>query len=209
MSGVWVTDVADVLRAAGVKVVEERYTEGPYAGRPWSAVGYQGQGYRELRGIMWHHDSSPVGDSPGALWWCMYGAFGYPPAAAAWVDRKGVWHIYASGLTNHAGVGSYPKLGLYDNGNMYLYGIETDHTEGEEWPEDQVSSLRLGTAALLKAWGLDSSGLIGHREYAPNRKTDPHGLDMGRERRRVRKLMQTSDQGKIKSMLDRWFSLMR
>lgn len=204
MAGVWLTDLADILRGAGIPVREMRYESGPYAHRPWSAVGYQGRGYTEFKGIMWHHDSSPVGDSggsqvnsdgqgvspTGALWWCMYGAFGYPPAAAIWVDRKGTWFVYASGMTNHAGQG-YSPLSGQDRGNEFFLGIETDHTDNEVWPDDQINSLRLGTAAIMAAYGLDPmQALEFHKSYAPGRKNDPAGLDLGQERKLVSRLVE-------------------
>lgn len=204
---VFLTDLADVLRAAGVKVKEMKYTQGPHAGKSWKYVGYNGMGYSDIPlGIVWHHDASPEGDSPGALDWMMYDGFGAAPAANAWVDRKGVWYLYCGGYSNHAGVGSWPKLGLVNNGNAKMFGIETDHTTGEAWPADQINSLRLGTAAILKHWGRPADNLIGHKEWAPGRKDDPDGLNMRSERRRVKKLM-NSDQSNIKKLLDRWFGL--
>ena len=204
---VFLTDLADVLRAAGVKVKEMKYTQGPHSGKSWKWVGYNGMGYSDIPlGIIWHHDASPEGDSPGALDWMMYDGFGYAPAANAWVDRKGVWYLYCAGYSNHAGVGAWPKLGLNNNGNAKMFGIETDHTTGEAWPADQINSLRLGTAAILKHWGRPADNLIGHKEYAPGRKDDPDGLDMRSERRRVGKLM-GADQSGIKALLAKWLKI--
>ena len=210
-------DAVRILRRAGVEVVPMRYETGPHAGKTWRDVGWQGRGYTDLRGILWHHDASPEGDSggckidakgfgvqpTGALWWCMYGAFGFPPAAAAWVDRRGVWYVYSALLTNHAGTGYWAGIGR-DNGNAHLFGIETDHRDGEEWPAAQIDSLRLGTAALMKAWGMDPRAyLLGHKEWAPGRKTDPDGLDMAVERRRVARLLDTVPAG-WRALLDKW-----
>ena len=210
-------DAVKILRRAGVTVVPMRYESGPYAGKTFRDVGWEGRPYTDLKGILWHHDASPEGDSggckidakgygvqpTGALWWCMYGAFDVPPAAAAWVDRRGVWYVYASLVTNHAGVGYWPSIGR-DNGNAHLYGIETDHRDGETWPDAQIDSLRLGTAALMSAWNLDPNvGLLGHKEWAPGRKSDPDGLDMAVERRRVTRLLATVPSG-WRTLLDKW-----
>ena len=128
------------------------------------------------------------------------------PCAAIWVDRYGKWWIYASGLTNHAGLGS-SALAPNNSGNQYYLGIETDHNTGEKWTKEQISSLRKGTAALMKHYGLDpKEALEFHRTYAPGRKNDPDGLSLKTERRRVGKLMK-SDQNGIKALLDRWFSI--
>jgi hypothetical protein len=128
------------------------------------------------------------------------------PCAAIWVDRYGKWFVYAAGLTNHAGVGS-SALAPNSTGNQFYLGIETDHNTGEKWTKEQVSSLRKGTAALMKHYGLDpKAALEFHKSYAPGRKNDPDGLDLRTERRRVARLMK-SDQTGIKSLLDRWFNL--
>ena len=202
-TGVWLKDLVKVLRKAGVPVEGMTYTRGRYAGKSWKQVGWNGIGLNELRGIMWHHDASPANQpSPGALDWCMYSELA--PCASIWVDMKGKWHVYAAGLANHAGVGS-SALAPNSTGNQFYLGIETDHTDGERWPKEQVSSLRKGTAALMKHYGLDPrQALEFHKSYAPGRKSDPDGLDLRTERRRVARLMK-SDQTGIKGLLDRWF----
>lgn len=206
MSGVWLTDLVKILKEAGVDAQGMKYERGPYAGRSWKYVGFGGQGYSAFKGVMWHHDASPQGDSPGALDWCMY--MDIAPAAAIWVDRYGKWWVYAAGKTNHAGLG-YSPLSGQDNGNAVYLGIETDHTTGEKWPEAQISSLRKGTAAIMKAYGLDPNvALEFHKTYAPGRKDDPDGLDLKAERRRVAKLVATPSTG-WKALLDKWFSLLR
>lgn len=202
-NGVWLKDLVKVLRQGGVEVEGMTYKRGRYAGKNWKQVGWNGLGYRELRGIMWHHDASPAGDSPGALDWCMYSELA--PCAAIWIDRRGKWFVYASGQTNHAGVGS-SALAPNSTGNQVYLGIETDMgAPGEAWPKPLLDSLRKGTAVLMKHYGLDPKvALEFHKTYAPGRKNDPAHLDLGRERRRVGRLMR-SDQTGIKGLLDRWF----
>lgn len=203
-TGVWLKDLVKVLRQAGVPVEGLTYKYGRYAGKTWKQVGWNGLGYSELRGIMWHHDASPAGDSPGALNWCMYSDLA--PCAAIWIDRSGKWFVYAAGLTNHAGVGS-SALAPNSTGNQFYLGIETDHNTGEKWTKEQVSSLRKGTAALMKHYGLDPKvALEFHKTYAPGRKNDPDGLELKTERRRVARLM-VSDQTGIKGLLERWFKV--
>ena len=204
---VWLTDMVKVLRQAGVDAEGMTYKYGRYAGKSWKDVGWNGIGLTELRGVMWHHDASPANQpSPGALVWCMYSELA--PCASIWVDMQGKWHVYAAGLANHAGVGS-SALAPNSTGNQFYLGIETDHTDGEKWPKEQVSSLRKGTAALMKHYGLDPKvALEFHKTYAlpVGRKNDPDGLDLKTERRRVARLMQANQNG-IKALLDRWFSL--
>jgi hypothetical protein len=210
-----IADAADILRAAGVPVIEETYVQGPYRGRRWQDVGWNNQSYRDVKFILWHHDASPVGDSPGALWWVKYSALA--PAGAIWVcsgcngtHPSGTWHIYAGRLTNHAGTGG-PGWGVQkDQMNAYSVGIETDHTYGESWAppkkQAQLNSLRLGTAALMKAYGLaPNPSLLRHLDWTNGtidgvprlptfgRKNDIDGLDLHEERIRVAALMKSLD----------------
>jgi hypothetical protein len=198
VSGVWLRDLAEILRKAGIDVREMVYQQGKRKGMHWTTVGFQGRGLTEFRGIMWHHDASPPGDSPGALSWLLYYAndngYDLTPAAHIWVDRYGTWWIYAAGLSNHAGKGS-SALAPNNTGNQYYLGIETDHGMNEEWPKAQLDSLRVGTAAIMRAYDLDPmKALEFHKTYAPGRKPDPDGLDLGEERLIVAKLVETSDE---------------
>lgn len=218
MSGVWLKDLPKILKRAGVLTIQERYTRGPYSGKTWQTVGFGGQGYRALQFVLWHHDASPQGDSPGALDWCKY--MEIAPAGAIWVcsgcngkHPSGTWHLLAAGLSNHAGTGGNdPRTGgntwrVSVNGmNAVALGIETDHTYGERWTgakkQAQLNSLRLGTAAIMAAYGLDpkpallrhldwTNGLIdGNGRFTTyGRKNDLDGLDLTDERKRVKRLM--------------------
>lgn len=201
---VWLTDAAKVLKAAGVPVKE-------YTG--WKKTSASGGGYVELRNILWHHDASPEGPSPGALDWMLASG----PAANMWVDLDGVWTVYCGGVSWHAGTGG-PGWGVpKDMMNYYGFGIETDHTYGEPWSEKQLSSLRLGTAALLKHYGLSSDALLFHKTWTDGgvdglpyfvtrgRKNDPDQLNLKQERKRLALLMGETDQNKIKAWLSKWF----
>jgi hypothetical protein len=205
MSGVWLTDLVKVLRQGGIDAEGLTYKYGRYAGKRWKQVGWNGLGYKELRGIMLHHDASPAGESPGALHWCMYSELA--PCAAIWVDMKGKWWIYAAGLTNHAGVGSSP-LAPNSTGNQYYLGIECDHTLNEPWPKAQLDSIRKGIAVLMKHYDLDPKvALEFHKTYAPGRKNDPDRLSLPKERRRIARLMK-GRRSAWQAMLDRWNEFM-
>jgi hypothetical protein len=214
---VWLTDLADILRKANVAVIEETYNRGPYKGKLWKSVGFMGRGLSRFSYVMWHHDASPEGDSPGALEWMKY--MSVAPAAAAWVclgchgkHFAGTWHVYAAGLSNHAGTGGpwAPNNGApnvpKDAMNAVCYGIEVDHTLGESWAgvkkQAQLNGLRKGTAAIMKAYNLDPrTRLIRHLDWTNGeidgnrrfqtygRKNDLAGIDLDYERRLVEKLM--------------------
>jgi hypothetical protein len=215
---VWLKDLNKVLKKAGVPVIQEKYTRGPYSGKTWKTVGFNGQGYRDFKFVLWHHDASPQGDSPGALDWMKY--MEIAPAGAIWVcsgcngkHASGTWHLIAAGLSNHAGTGGNdPKRrgntwGVpVDGMNAVALGIETDHTYGERWTgpkkQAQLNSLRRGTAAIMLAYDLNPKpGLMRHLDWTNGlidgngkfvtygRKNDVDGLDLADERRRVKRIM--------------------
>jgi hypothetical protein len=200
---VWITDAAKVLREAGLEVKEIK---------GWKKTSASGTGYPDLRFIMWHHDASPEGASPGALSWLLANG----PAANIWVDTKGVWTVYCAGISWHAGTGG-PGWGVpKDQMNSYALGIETDHTTGEPWPAEQLDSLRIGTAALMKRYGIPSDNLLFHYTWTNGgvdgvptlptygRKNDPDGLNLKKERKRLARLM-----GANSSFVDRLLSKWR
>lgn len=180
----WLTEAADVLRAAGIKVMEEK---------GWKTRGHDPARYQfEPKFIVWHHDASPKGPSPQVIAWIRDGQPGglLPPYSHAWVAMDGTWHVIAAGHAFHAGAGG-PYHGVpQDAMNRYSFGIETDHTTGETWPAAQLESLRKGTAALLHYLeGQPDPNLLFHKTWAPGRKTDPDGLDLAHERAAVAALM--------------------
>jgi hypothetical protein len=173
------TWLPDVLRDAGLTVK----TYDGWKGR--------GGGFTDLRSVVWHHDASPPGDSPGVPAYMIREIDAGRPGGQLWVDRQGVWHVIAAGKVSHAG-----KVRRGMPGNSNSLGVETDHTTGERWPAGQLTSLRRGTAAILRRLGTDASGLHMHKTVCdpPGRKTDPDGLDLHTERGRVAVLMAQSQQ---------------
>ena len=159
--------LGDVLRAAGLTVVE-------HAG--WRARGHGD--FTDLRAVVWHHDASAPGDSPGVPAFMLKN---WDKAAAQlWVSRDGTWHVLASGVAYHAG-----KVLPGKPSNHYSLGVETDHTTGEDWPPALLRSLRLGTAAILGRLGVaPDPGLEFHKTICSpkGRKSDPDGLDLTAER---------------------------
>jgi len=169
------TNLADVLRGAGLPVVE--------------VAGWKSRGHGQMsgvRGVLWHHTATPAsraGDYP-SLGIVRDGRSDLPgPLANLGLGRNGTWYVIAAGLAYHAGAGSHPAVGT-NNGNNWLIGVEAEHpgTSGTPWPAVQLESYRQGTAALLRAYGLGADRCIGHKEWAPSRKPDPIGLNMAAER---------------------------
>jgi hypothetical protein len=177
-----VTWIIDALRADGLVVTE--YPECRNKATPGSF---------NPRAVMWHHDASAFGPSPSvpAMIADQGNSSTPPPLAQCWVDTAGGWTVCACGRCNHAGTGSGWGNIRADRGNEDAIGVETDHTTGEPWPEAQLHGLRAGTAAIMRhaGWNPDNA-LCGHKEYAPGRKPDPDGLDMGHERAEVRRMIE-------------------
>lgn len=170
-----ITWVPDVLRAVGITVVEHDgwRTRGLSTDRPF-----------DPQYVVWHHDASAPGDSPGVPA-AMISRF-ETAAAQLWVDRSGRWHIIASGRAPHAGA-TLPGKPT----NFNSIGVETDHTSGEAWPTALLDSLRKGTAAILDHLGHSSAALHFHKTICdpPGRKIDPAGLELSTERVRVARVM--------------------
>lgn len=160
-------DIADVLRAAGVPVVEEGNWQDRGTGGSFDAVS-----------IMLHHDASPEGETSSSADYIIDNLL-----AQVWLDYDGAWHICAAGRMNHAGKGSWPGVPT-DNANATFIGLETDHTTNEHWTSGQRQYGLRGILALADWLGIRDSAddlyrhLIAHKEWAPTRKVDPDPLDM-------------------------------
>lgn len=186
--------IAEWLRSKGLKVVEHDGWQD--RSRPESSGSFNPQG------VMVHHDASPNGPSPSLPAYCIKGRPPLTPGPLChfWVAYDGTWHVLAAGRANHAGLGGageaanssaswIPK----NSGNAYTYGIEVDHTTGETWPKAQYESLVKGVAALMLLLGKSNADRVtSHKEYAPGRKTDPHGINMNVFRSQVERAMATA-----------------
>jgi len=157
--------LADVLRAAGVQVVE------------WPD--WQSFGARELDvdlwGVVLHHTASAPDSEAGnnARGLREASASGVPPPRAhVLIDRSGLWHVLSALKANHAGVGTWPGV----REQSRLLGFEIDNSGvGERYPEVQAASVLVGVAAVCRQMGWDARRVISHHEWAPTRKVDPRG----------------------------------
>ncbi len=161
-----VTWLADVLRAAGLRVWEDP---------SWRWHGHAS--FTDLWGVMAHHTGvnrdtewMTVRDGTAAL---------SGPLSQLVLEQDGLYRVVASGVAWHAGAGWYP--GIPDNrANFHTLGIEAVNTGTEGWPAAQYEAYVLGVAAILRYLGHDSSRVIGHKEWAgaSQGKWDPGGIDM-------------------------------
>jgi peptidoglycan hydrolase-like protein with peptidoglycan-binding domain len=106
------------------------------------------------------------------------------------LGRDGTYYVVAAGRCNHAGAGNWQGI---TSGNTNFIGIEAENagTPDDPWPEVQLDAYRRGVAAILKRLGLKAIMCAGHKEYAPNRKPDPH-FDMNEFRATVAAFMNST-----------------
>lgn len=97
------------------------------------------------------------------------------PLAQFGLGRSGAIYVIAAGTANHAGPGRWRGL----KGNSRVWGIEAENDGvGEPWTEGQLYSYPRLCAALARVTGFSEDMVCAHREWAPDRKIDPTGIDM-------------------------------
>ena len=168
-SALMVTNLADILRAAGLNVTEvdgwKTRAHGPLT---------------EIRGIVCHHTAgAPTGDYP-SLPIVRDGRPDLPgPLAQLGLGRSGTWFAIAAGLSYHAGVVLQPDI----FSNQYAIGVEAEGigippTDSGHiyWPEVQWESYVRGVRALKNAFKVPTEHVQGHKEVCspPGRKIDPN-----------------------------------
>jgi peptidoglycan hydrolase-like protein with peptidoglycan-binding domain len=171
------TWLADVLRAAGLKVAEQP---------GWQSRGRGPMG--SVRGVICHHTAGPKSGIMPSLKVVTDGRPGLDgPLAQLGLGRDGTWFVIAAGRANHAGAGAWKGITA---GNTSFIGIEAENQgiPADPWPAVQVDAYKRGVAAILKKLGADVSMCIGHKEWAPRRKIDP-SFDMDDFRAAVTAIM--------------------
>lgn len=176
--------MADVLRAAGLRVVEVDgwRTRGRYddSGTPLSF---------DPIGLIAHETrGSATSSVSGEINVMINGREGLSGPIAHWLlARDGVWHVVNSGRSNHVLTG---WAGIFKGyGNSRLMGIEAQHAAGEPWTQVQYDSYVRGAAAICKHKGWQVGGHKEHQPYPPppgetSTKTDP-AFDMNQFRAAV------------------------
>lgn len=170
------TRIADRLRLYGLDVVEVD---------EWKI---RGSTTFAPRGVVLHHTAgASTGDIP-SLDVLVRGRADLPgPLCHIGLARSGRCYVIAAGRANHAGTGGWRGL----TGNTSVFGIEAENNGSQPWPARQLEVFPIAAAALLSLTPARDPELVcAHREWAPSRKPDPHGIDMGGFRRRVAQLVQ-------------------
>ncbi|WP_315913568.1 LysM peptidoglycan-binding domain-containing protein [Arthrobacter sp. lap29] len=174
-------NLADVLRARGLKVVEVS---------GWKPRGYKGNKLVDFRGVLWHHTATPGARNPanGNMPTLNVLANGHEnlagPLSQLGLGRDGTVYVVAGGLANHAGTGSAPGIPV-NAGNWHMLGVEMESsgTAPWDWTAAQLAAAPKLGAALEMAYmaSLPASQRLqmGHFEYSDAGKIDPAGWPGG------------------------------
>src|SRR4051812_40666635 len=171
MSGLYLTDMADVLRDAGVAVVEQdgwqtraRSSGGYSSGKPWC--------------VMWHHTASSVNASASSDANYMSYSADSKPVANLLIARDGTAWVLAGGATNTNGKGMARSFSRgtvpADSMNTYAIGMEIQNSGiGQSYSQACINACFKVSTALCRAYGLAPDDVDQHVNYAPDRKIDP------------------------------------
>jgi hypothetical protein len=172
------TDLATVLRKAGLKVVEVPGWQ--TRSRPESTGGFA------PRGNLWHHtgakDTNPLSiddDRAYANWLAEIGRSDLPaPLCQASIGRDGTIYVCAAGRGNHAGQARASGPMPAGDGNALFIGWECQNTGTEGWSGPQYEAMVKAAAATSKAYGWTADANRAHKETSVTGKWDPGALDM-------------------------------
>lgn len=159
------TDLADVIRAAGLSVVE-------YEGWPTRARSSGGYDSGRPAVVMVHHTASDAAPANDAAYMCETSE--NRPVANLMLTRTGEVWVLAAGATNTNGKGGPTGVCPVDSMNTYAIGVEAcNDGVGEPWSDVQQDAYLTLVEALCARYGIGQ--VTGHAEYAPDRKIDPAG----------------------------------
>lgn len=167
----WLTNLADVARSAGLAVIEQP---------GWRTRGHGPQ--TDVDTIVCHHTAGPATGNAPSLDVVQNGRSDLAgPLSHFVLARDGLVYVVAAGLCYHAGA---VKLTTYSN--AHAIGIEAEGTGTASWPEVQMVAYAKLCKALMRAFGLSISDVLGHKEVCSpvGRKSDPN-FDMSAFRTRV------------------------
>jgi len=171
MTGLYFTDMLDVLRAAGCRVAENATTNG------WQRRARSSGGFPSLPlGVQWHHTASNTAPANDLSWMIV----GCPdsPVGNLLLDRTGCYWPIAAGAANTAGKGGPLSMSRgtvpLDSANSRTFAIEAANSGvGEAWPTAQIDAYFAGSNALNVRFGNLPTDVFNHQTWAPTRKIDP------------------------------------
>lgn len=170
MGARYLTELADVCRAAGLSLTEVDGWETRARGSGGYATGCPTH-------IMIHHTASPSSaDGWPDVNYCTFNDDD-APLCNIYLGRSGQVWVCAAGATNTNGSGRDPcGVTPDDSMNSHAIGIEAGNDgRGEPWPDAQLDAYVRLAAALADHYGLGAGRIHAHAEWAPDRKVDPAG----------------------------------
>lgn len=170
----WLNDLATAARGSGLTVHE-------VAG--WQSHDHGTMG--SLVGVIAHHTGSSGSGAEGVVRNGRSDLAG--PLAQLTLRRDGSVGVLSHGECWHAGTGSWPSIGR-NVGNDRCIGIECVYN-GSDITDAQRDAYPRLVAALCRHYRIPVGNVIGHKEWAPDRKVDPGKIDMPSFRRAVQTLV--------------------
>jgi hypothetical protein len=166
----YLTDLADVCRAAGLGVIEVDDWQTRARGSGGYDTGQPGH-------VIVHHTASgPGSDGWPDVNYCCYGDTD-APIGNLYLARTGEVYVMAAGGSNTNGSGFDPCGIVPDDGmNSRSIAVEAGNAgTGEAWPPGQQDTYVRLVRALCDAYGIGVGQVHAHFEWAPDRKIDPAG----------------------------------
>lgn len=191
-SAAQVRRVVQILRDDGFKVVEVS---------GWES---RGKGPMTTRGRIEHHTASPYGSSDTAsLRVVTFGRADLRNSLCRWyVSRTGVIYLVALHKSWHAGTG-------IKGSNSTLSGTEAEHSgiSRERWSDASLAAQAAISRAESRVFAFGTSRVWDHKEHAPSRKVDRHGIDPDHWRARLddipeEDVMTPDQEAKLDRLLD-------
>jgi hypothetical protein len=163
------TWLADVLRAAGVPVIEQSGWKDRAQSGSFTPVG-----------LIRHWDASGPG-THGAIEYMQSNIACNISTCRGNSAHGPTVHVIAAGRAWHAGEGAFGAFPR-DQGNTYAIGHEVAHTVDEPWGSVQLDVVTRAERAILAHLGADvNTEWCTHDEYAPTRKIDTQGGAYGQD----------------------------
>jgi len=176
MSGIYLTWLADVLRAAGIPVVDSGYGIDGWQTRARSSGGFP----ETPLGIQWHHTASST-TPPNDIAWQINGCDDAPVGNMTLMRDGSIW-LVAAGAANTAGKGGPLTLSRgtipLDSANTRTVAIEVaNNGVGESWPQVQIDNYFAASNAINAQLGNRPDDVFSHALGTGNgwtdRKIDP------------------------------------
>jgi hypothetical protein len=169
--------LADVLRAAGLTVVE---TDG------WQDRTATSGPQPAPVGVLEHHTATPASyENPApSVQLCIDGRPDLAgPLCHAVIGFDGVVHMIAAGRANHAGKAKASGPNPEGDGNTLYVGFEWDYQGVDQGPSpEQYGAALKATRAVLNHLARPMDAARGHKETSVTGKIDPGHVDLDRFR---------------------------